>query len=224
VAEKHPYAPGNGGLTKAINQLRKAFPAQVTAETLKKLGIAPNNESYVINILKFVGVIDQDGKRTSQAQAAFSKHSDQEFHKAFEPFIQEAYAELFQLHGAGSWNLDQTALISFFRAQDNTSAVVGQRQASTFQALAAFAGHGQVPATKVAGSPSKAPKPAPPAKAERLRKPDVAGNRDSNVHARDRSASGFGLTVRVEVNLPASDDQAVYDAIFKSIKENLLRG
>jgi len=31
-----------------------------------------------------------------------------------------------------------------------------------------------------------------------------------------------GLTVRIEVNLPADGDQDTYDKIFKSIRENLL--
>jgi hypothetical protein len=30
------------------------------------------------------------------------------------------------------------------------------------------------------------------------------------------------VTLRVEINLPVTDDQAVYDSIFKSIKTHLL--
>jgi hypothetical protein len=33
-----------------------------------------------------------------------------------------------------------------------------------------------------------------------------------------------GLTVRIEVNLPAAADQETYDRIFRSIRENLLNG
>jgi hypothetical protein len=33
-----------------------------------------------------------------------------------------------------------------------------------------------------------------------------------------------GLTVRIEINLPATGDQDTYDKIFKSIRENLLNG
>jgi hypothetical protein len=43
---------------KTIEQLRRSFPKTVNAETLKKLGIAPQNESYIINVLRFIGVID----------------------------------------------------------------------------------------------------------------------------------------------------------------------
>ena len=38
------------------------------------------------------------------------------------------------------------------------------------------------------------------------------------------SPNGVALTVRIEINLPAAGDQDTYDRIFKSIRENLLRG
>ena len=36
--------------------------------------------------------------------------------------------------------------------------------------------------------------------------------------------ASFGLTVRVEVNLPADADQETYDKIFQSIRKNLING
>jgi hypothetical protein len=38
------------------------------------------------------------------------------------------------------------------------------------------------------------------------------------------SNQSLGLTVRVEINLPADGSKETYDAIFKSIKKNLLGG
>jgi hypothetical protein len=63
MADKHPYTPAQGMIGLTINQFRKSFPQSVTSETLKKLGIAPNNESRVINVLKFLGYLDQDGSK-----------------------------------------------------------------------------------------------------------------------------------------------------------------
>ena len=83
MADKHPYMFGRGGLMAAVNQLGKSFPPQVSADTLKKLGTAPNNETYVLNILRFVGVLDADGKKTAAAGPVFNKHDDAEFQKGF---------------------------------------------------------------------------------------------------------------------------------------------
>jgi hypothetical protein len=216
--EKHPYA-SPGAITGAVNQFRKTFPATVTADTLRKLGIAPQNESYVINTLRYIGVIDEDGNKTTKATATFNLHDDAEFQKAFGAMVKDAYKELFEIYADASWEQSFDKLISFFRNADQTSDVVGRRQASIFQALAALAGHGEVPAPpkqkakepKI-GKPAKQPKTtAQPADLVQ-RQPGGNGTRQRDV----------GLTVRVEVNLPPAADQETYDRIFRSIRENLL--
>jgi hypothetical protein len=50
MADKHPYVPAQGYLVQMITHFRKSFPPTVTANTLKKLGLAPKNESYILNI------------------------------------------------------------------------------------------------------------------------------------------------------------------------------
>lgn len=66
-----------------VAYLRKNFPATVTSETVKKFGLAPQNESYIINALQFIGIIDQEGKRTEEGHNIFVL-GDAEFPKAFE--------------------------------------------------------------------------------------------------------------------------------------------
>lgn len=235
MAEKHPYMSGTAGLVQAVTHLRRSFPAQVTADTLKKLGIAPNNETYVLNILRFVGVLDSESKKGSKAASVFNKHDDTEFQDGFAELIQAAYADLFTLHGDTAWSLQTDKLISYFRNTDHTSAIVGQRQASTFQALAALCGKvdgaSRQPAPK-----SKRPEAAVPkvkaAKGKKERGVAVAIEDASTVLPLPATAparlggntSGMALTVRVEINLPAGGDQETYDRIFKSIRENLLNG
>jgi hypothetical protein len=137
LAEKHPYSPaGGGGITAAVLHLRKAFPQKVSSETLKKLGIASNSESYVINVLRFVGVLNAEGDKTPEASGVFTKHNDADFQKGFEKMVKNAYLELFNHYGDGSWTLTMDELINFFRTTDQTSALTGRRQAITFQTLA----------------------------------------------------------------------------------------
>jgi len=221
MAYKHPYSLGSSGLIQVIQQLRKAFPPTVTAETLKRLGIAPNNESYVINTLKFIRVIDDDGNKIKEAASVFAKHDDSEFAQEFGELVSSAYSELFSLYGEGSWTLVQSKLISFFRGSDESSAEVGRRQAITFQALAGLAGHAS---NNVSSKPS--PKKSrqvsskPQAKKESpaiVVKPEQKLEIEGGKKIRD-----IGLTVRIEINLPAVADQDTYDMIFKSIRENLI--
>ena len=209
----------------------------MTAETLKKLGIASNNETYVLNILRFVGVIDQDGKKNPKAATVFNKHEDHDFQSGFTELVESAYSDLFGLHGKSVWELPTEKLISYFRNTDHTSAVVGQRQASTFQALAGIAGKVQdalrVAATKpksngkAAARPAKKAASAPlaPVEVDALKPPTAAVAAAPAAALQGSPAQpSMALTVRVEINLPAGGDQDTYDRIFKSIRENLLNG
>lgn len=224
MAGKHPYVTSNGPLIQVINHIRKSFPATVNADTLKKLGYAKKNESYVINTLRFLGIIDEDGKKTDKAGKIFSSHDNNTFQKEFSGIIEKAYTELFSLH-KDAWLLDMDSLITFFRQTDQSSLLVGKRQANTFKALAGLSGHTELPEhkPKKVGETKKTTKKtkqkAVPAKQEAV--PSVSG-----IHSEQTSNSRnqIGLTVRIEINLPAEGDQATYDRIFKSIRENLLNG
>jgi hypothetical protein len=217
LAEKHPYSPGPGGIAAAIAQFRKSFPKTVNAETLKQLGIAPSNESYVINVLRYVGAIDADGKRTEKAELVFSKHTDEDFQKAFEEMVKESYADLFALHRDSAWGLPTDKLIAFFRSTDKTTDLVGRLQATTFQLLAGFAGHGSVPEpTPLRTSRVKVAKPKAGKDTGTSRIPALPAS------GGEGTPRDVGLTVRIEVNLPPQGDQETYDRIFRSIRENLL--
>lgn len=236
MADKHPYMSGSGGVTQLVSQLRKAFPATVTADTLKKLGIAPQNETYVLNIMKFIGVLDAENKKSATASPAFNKHDNAEFQQEFAKLVIGPYHELFDLHGEDAWTLPLDKLISFFRNHDGTSDVVGKRQATTFQTLARISGKLNEDAVvavksasssggaKIAKKASQVKKPAIPAAAPLAAPAPGPAPVQPPVQSNAGGTGGVGLTVRIEINLPPGGDQATYDAIFKSIRENLLNG
>jgi hypothetical protein len=222
MADKHPYISATGPLFQTLEQFRKALPVSITSETLKKLGLAPGNESFIINILKFLALVQGDGTRTPEAQAAFTKHDDKDFAASFESFVRKAYKDLFALHNDATWDLSSDRLIAFFRTTDQTSDLVGRRQAMTFKALASMSGHGAItPKDKSAPKNAAVAKAPRTAKSSNVVAPAVAGA------ARTPSGGGgspVGLTVRIEINLPAQGDQDTYDRIFTSLRKNLLNG
>ena len=229
MTDKHAYFQSPGNFMQLITHLRRTFPATVSADTLKKLGIAPKNESYLINTLRFLGLIDQDGNKTELAGQVFSTHRDEDFQAAFGPVVEKAYPELFALHGDASWDLSRDQLITFFRQTDQSSASVGGYQAGAFKCLAALAGHGDVPEQKPAKANGQKAKPVTKPK-EKAAKASPAEQAGAGLIIEPQSGktttalSDVGLTVRIEINLPAEGDQETYDRIFKSIRENLLNG
>ncbi len=219
MAVRYPYVASAGPIIRTVEQLRKSFPKELTAETLRKLGIAPKNESYVINVLRFLGVIDEEGKKVDAKATAFLK-GDDDFAAAFEKLVRESYEELFELHQDAGWTQDRKSLMQFFRTADHSTEVVGTRQATTFQALAALAGHGERPATE-----SGAPRKRQTATGDKPKKGTATPPKAREPHVSVRGGNGgrdVGLTVRIEVNLPAEGDQETYDRIFQSIRKNLI--
>lgn len=219
----HPYISGAGNITQMIGFLRKSFPATVTSDTVKKLGLASKNESYVINVLQFLRVIDDQGKRTEEGHAVMTKHDEAEFQSSFEAMVKSAYSDLFDLRGDDAWTMNKDQLIGYFRSADKTSDIIGGRQAGVFMALRELAGRqAEGPAAgkpKVSGT-GKAKAPTKKLNPVEQKKPDEAVQNVGSPPSK-QSKGDMALTVRIEINLPAEGTQETYDAIFKSIKANL---
>jgi len=221
MAMPYPYTNSRAGLVATIRQLRSAFPPTVSAETLKMWNVAPKNETYVLNVLRFLGFIDEEGKKQKEPAKVFLEHDDETFAKKLEPLVNKAYVELFENFGESAWTQDTGKLISFFRTADGTSANVGSRQARTFRDLASLSGHGPPPA-KATSRPAKKSGAPKKARAERPRQKDLVTPASPGANDDTSESSKIILTVRVEVNLPITDDQEVYNKIFKSLRQNLL--
>lgn len=220
----HPYISGAGNITSIISQLRKTFPATVNSDFVKKLGLASNNESYLINVLAFLGLIDEEGKRTEKGHSVLSIHEEKDFQKAFGELVETAYGDLFSTFGPEAWKKDRDALVNYFRRADKTSDIIGRRQAVTFQALAGLSGHAEVAPEATKAKPSTAKAKAATAKPAKKKGQTVVEPPAEQV---DKGGNGalkrdMALTVRIEINLPAGGTQETYDAIFKSIKANLI--
>jgi hypothetical protein len=147
--------------------------------------------------------------------------SDDEFGLSFAELIHAAYAGLFEIHGDAAWTQEKSKLVSFFRQADKTSDLIGGRQAETFIRLAGIAGMRELPKTTPRSQASKA--------APRIKKASNSAQTTNKapstiveVPTKSVNDEGLTLSVKVEVNLPPTSDQAVYDAIFKSIRQQLI--
>jgi hypothetical protein len=220
----HPYISGAGNITQMVGFLRKNFPATVNADTVRKLGLASKNESYVINVLQFLGLIDEEGKRTDVGHKVMTTHNEDEFRKAFGGLVRDAYQDLFALRGEDAWTMSRDDLIGYFRSADKTSDIIGSRQAGVFTALSELCGYespqssgnSKSKTTSATGTKKASKKPA----AAVAQKPTVTTKTDGEQPSL-KAKGDMALTVRIEINLPAEGTRETYDAIFKSIRANL---
>lgn len=206
-------------MTQMIGFLRKNFPSTVTAETVKKYQLASNNESYVINVLQFLGLIDEQGKRTENGHHVMTLPEEQ-FQESFAGLVRSAYGDLFDLRGDDAWELSRDQLTGYFRTTDKTSEVIGGRQAGVFVALREVAGFSSAEAQSAKPKTANVSKPKTAKKAKPVLH-TVEEKLDNPNHPAVGTKGDIALTVRIEINLPAEGTQETYDAIFKSIKANL---
>lgn len=219
---KHPYSPGGpGAITKLVEKLKSNLPSKLDSSVLKKLGVAPNNESYLISIWRFLDLLEDDGSASASATDVFHK-SGSAFEDAFAAIVRSAYSDLFEIHGDAAWTLDRDSLIAFFREADKSSQTVGEKQASTFATLATCAGkepaQAAVTQAKSRSGGRKSTVSNPRARKQDQPKPGTAA--DSRSLA--MPTNELGLTIRIEVNLPSGADAETYDSIFKSIRANFM--
>ena len=218
----HPYTTTLQGLKEALLQLRTTFPPSVTADTLKKWSVAPNNEGTVLAVLRFLNIIDDEGKKQGDAAKVFVEHQDDAFSSKFADLVRASYPVLFRDWGDKAWELSRDQLIAFFRTEDHSSARIGKQQAATFELLAQFAGQG--PALPEATTTIRKKRSTTKASGQKKEKTEPSTNEvgasSDPPPARVKTGTPT-FTVRVEINLPVAEDQEVYDRIFKSIKENL---
>ena len=226
MAVQHPYISATGAIRQAIVKLRSTIPSKLDSATIQKLGLAPNNESYLINIFKFIKIIDEKGEFLKDARSVLTSHKDSDFADGFSKIVLASYQELFDLHGEAGWSLGSDELVNFFRKSDQSSDVVGSRQAKTFETLANISGKRDLDdSVGVQKTPARGRKRDRPLHRVSRLSERISQKQDTVVHGADSGRENpVGLTVRLELNLPANGSKEDYDNIFKSIRENLLNG
>jgi hypothetical protein len=71
------WKPSAGG-----NPFSEILPQHNNSRHTQETRDRAKQESYVINTLRFIGVLDSEGKKTAQANKAFSQQEDDKFSKS----------------------------------------------------------------------------------------------------------------------------------------------
>ncbi|MCH7904095.1 MAG: DUF5343 domain-containing protein [Armatimonadetes bacterium] len=220
TSQKHPYLVSPGILKSVITKFRSSLPDQaVSLQTLKKLSIASGNEKQIVDIFKFLSLLDKEGKPTDACRKLFNTHDDDGFKATLAPIIENAYADLFKLNKETSWLLSGDELIGYFRQTDNTSASTGQRQAIAFTALAVAAGKRQM---SIATS-RKATKPGG-SKPGGKRKKSAATNGNEEVVNKQPppgQTAQPAVAINIQLTLPEGMDEDGFEKFFAAMKKHL---
>lgn len=204
MATEYPYMISNNKIRPILDAIEKAEkPPKFSHSVLKKLGFSSSNDRAVIPLMKKLGFLRDDGTPTDHYDEL--KDKTRRFH-ALGQQVKELYSELYSINTSIHDQSDEQIKGAISRVTGKDAASVS-RYYATFKTLASIAKFSTPP--KAAQEQVQSEPATPPA--------DPA--RPSDPPETPPSATSFHYNI--QVHLPATTDISVYNAIFKSMKENL---
>jgi len=209
AAEYPPFMNGYGTTAKILAKIKEAqTPDRFTQDFLStKLGFPGGTARAFIPLAKRLGLLEGDGK-PSDLYKAFRNHAHSK--AAIATAIRKGYSQFYE-RNEYAHDLDKKKLeglvveITGLEAgHATTRAIVG-----TFETLKSFADFNK-PEIR------KEDPPEPKAGGAMKSSPEV------EVPGEDSSDIKLNLAYTINLVLPKTDDVAVFNSIFKSLRENLL--
>lgn len=206
--------------TPAIFQAIQAAqaPDRFTQKFLEGLGFPSTNDRALINVLKALGLLDESGVPTRR----YHEYLDQtQSDVILAQGIREAYADLFRIN-RNAQTMSQTDVKNKMKTLSEGSYTdrVLTQMALTFTTLvklADFTAAPPSPESPDVPTPPMTPEETPPAELPNEQRPPAR----NAVTLPGVAELGLGLTYQINIVLPESRDQAVYDAFFKALREHL---
>lgn len=205
MAENLPYFLGIGTLTNALEKIKKAavpsrFSYDFMASTLQMKG---GTAKMVPPFLKRIGFLGADGTPTDLYKR-FRNATESKI--AMAEAIRVGYPTLYRMnesvHSVSDAELKGMVVQATGLEENSRTA---QAMVGTFKALKNLADFNA--------------SPAKPATADTSTK-NSQDQQEATTPA--RPGAGLNLSYTINLNLPATSDTAVFNAIFKSLRENLL--
>lgn len=190
--------------------LNAEAPERFSYKFLSNLEFKSTNDRLFIGILKDLGFIDTDGVPTPRYFEFLDRSQSS---KIVAVGVRDAYSDLFTVNkDANSLGIDEVKnKLRTLYAGSKKDGVLG-RISSTFVALCEYADFSGEPV------PQESKRKKIGKKAEL---PKSQESEDIDMPAINKKIKIGGLQYHINIVLPESRDQAVYDAIFKALREHL---
>lgn len=182
-------------------------PDKFTTKFMADLGFTSSNDRQFVNVLKAIGFLDEAGTPTER----YFKFLDQSYSKQMvAEGVREAYSDLFALNVTAN-KLSKAEVEGKFKTLTNGSkenATISY-MASTFINLCVYADWSE-PVVSA---------PAPELKSgfDALQDDKSGGTPQNSIPVQ----RAFDLNYDIHIHLPATRDQAVYDALFASLAKHI---
>ena len=181
-------------------------PTKVTYNYLEAAGFKSKNDRPLITIMKFIGFLDSSGATT----VVWRSYRDPKRSKAvLAEAIRAGYSDLFAMY-EDAFGKDNETLRSYFSSKTDVGKSTIDYIVLTFKTLCKYSDFEVTPVI------APTPKLSVP-----LSSPDEITPEVKVTHTPTLTA-GLTVNINVQLTLPATDDETVYDKLFSSLKNNLL--
>ena len=200
----YPYIPNYGNLKKFLAHIQTAGkPPKVTTKYLESVGFKSKNDRPIIAVLKYIAFIDSSGAPTESWQEYRNKGQAP---VVLAQAIKSAYKDLFDTYPDAE-RRDNEALRNYFSSSTTVGEGAITQIVRTFQALCGLADFSEDGAVAKAIKPPAEKTPAPIMRTE--------------VKTAE-SGRGLVLNLNIQLQIPATDDAAIYDKFFAAMKKHLM--
>ena len=199
-----PFMNAYGSLSPILEKIKSAkTPERLTYDFLgTTLGFKSSSARAFIPLAKRLGLLNSDGTPTDLYKAFRNTNQSQ---AAMATAIKKGFSQFYE-RNESAHTLSKTAIDGLIveitglqKSSPTVRAILG-----TFESLKTFADF-----SKVAGVASE--------------EKEKAGPEEGEGGGEDKREVGLNLSYTINLVLPKSDDVAVFNAIFKSLRDNLLK-
>jgi hypothetical protein len=195
---KAPYTPSPQNVKKFFETIQAlGIPPKVDNAYLPTIGFRSANDRYLVGISKSLEFVDTAGKPTAKWRDFKDKTKAP---KVMADAIKTAYADLYSTYPDAEKKDDDT-LQNYFASTSGVANSVARLMVRTFKNLCEFAGFEAGAVGEYVTTPT-----AP------------AGEKVSEISLGVKPVT---LNINIQLQLPATEDATIYEALFSALKKNL---
>ncbi len=211
MAVPEAYVTGTGNLIRFLEAIQNAgVPNRVTFEFLKTLSLKSSNDRAIIGVMKAIGFLDANGVPTDLYKRYRNKTQGG---RVLANALRQAYSDLF-LANTRAHELSADKVRGIIAAKSDKGERVVKEIAATFKALCKVADFSGAEADDESREAAEAAAPEGTAAA--------GDSEDGNEPPVRAPIRGTTFHYNIQIHLPTTTDISVYNAIFKSLREQLL--
>ncbi len=208
MPDSYAYIISNNKVDPIFARVRSAArPERINRETLTTWGFTASNDRAMVSVMKMLGFTNESGAPTEYYDRL---RDPNEWKYVLGERMRVAYADLFSIDSNMNAAPEAEVRGAMSRITGKDEETVG-RYYATFKTLASLAKFEPKPARGSEAQKPSAEETPPP-----VAKPKVEASLEEPVHRR-RSEYHYNI----QIHLPVTADISVYNAIFRSLKENL---